>query len=64
MKDTYNLYVYNKPQTHRSWADTTLLLESTFLAVKMAQQVRTLTVLLKVLSSNPSNHMGAHNHAV
>ncbi|KRX31604.1 hypothetical protein T09_369 [Trichinella sp. T9] len=28
----------------------------------MAQQVRALTVLLKVLSSNPSNHMVAHNH--
>jgi hypothetical protein len=28
----------------------------------MAQWVRTLTVLLKVLSSNPSNHMVAHNH--
>jgi hypothetical protein len=28
----------------------------------MAQRVRALTVLLKVLSSNPSNHMVAHNH--
>jgi hypothetical protein len=28
----------------------------------MAQQLRALTVLLKVLSSNPSNHMVAHNH--
>jgi hypothetical protein len=27
----------------------------------MAQQVRALTALLKVLSSNPSNHMVAHN---
>jgi hypothetical protein len=29
---------------------------------EMAQQVRALTALLKVLSSNPSNHMVAHNH--
>jgi hypothetical protein len=28
----------------------------------MAQQVRALTALLEVLSSNPSNHMVAHNH--
>jgi hypothetical protein len=31
-------------------------------AGEMAQQLRTLTVLPKVLSSNPSNHMVAHNH--
>jgi hypothetical protein len=29
---------------------------------KMAQQVRALTALPKVLSSNSSNHMVAHNH--
>jgi hypothetical protein len=28
----------------------------------MAQQLRALTALLKVLSSSPSNHMVAHNH--
>jgi hypothetical protein len=28
----------------------------------MAQQIRALTVPLKVLSSIPSNHMVAHNH--
>jgi hypothetical protein len=28
----------------------------------MAQRVRALIALLKVLSSNPSNHMVAHNH--
>jgi hypothetical protein len=28
----------------------------------MAQRLRALTALLKVLSSNPSNHMVAHNH--
>ena len=31
-------------------------------AGKMAQRVRALTALSKVLSSNPSNHMVAHNH--
>jgi hypothetical protein len=31
-------------------------------ADEMAQQVRALTAFLKVLSSNPSNHMVAHNH--
>jgi hypothetical protein len=29
---------------------------------EMAQRVRALTALSKVLSSNPSNHMVAHNH--
>jgi hypothetical protein len=31
-------------------------------ADEMAQQLKALTVLPKVLSSNPSNHMVAHNH--
>ena len=31
-------------------------------AGEMAQQVRTPTALLKVMSSNPRNHMVAHNH--
>jgi hypothetical protein len=31
-------------------------------AGEMALQVRALIALLKVLSSNPSNHMEAHNH--
>jgi hypothetical protein len=31
-------------------------------AGEMAQQLRALTALLKVLSSNPRNHMVAHNH--
>jgi hypothetical protein len=31
-------------------------------AGEMAQQLRALTALLKILSSNPSNHMVAHNH--
>jgi hypothetical protein len=32
-------------------------------AGEMAQQVRAPTALQKVLSSNPSNHMVAHNHS-
>jgi hypothetical protein len=31
-------------------------------AGEMAQRLRELTALPKVLSSNPSNHMVAHNH--
>jgi hypothetical protein len=31
-------------------------------AGEMAQQLRVLTALLKVLSSNPNNHMVVHNH--
>jgi hypothetical protein len=31
-------------------------------AGEMAQRVRALTALPEVLSSNPSNHMMAHNH--
>ena len=31
-------------------------------AGEMAQRVRALIALPKVLSSNPSNHMVAHNH--
>jgi hypothetical protein len=29
---------------------------------EMAQQLKALTALLKVLSSNPSNHIVVHNH--
>jgi hypothetical protein len=31
-------------------------------ADEMAQQLRALTALLEVRSSNPSNHMEAYNH--
>ena len=31
-------------------------------AGEIAQQLNTLTVLLKVLNSNPSKHMVAHNY--
>jgi hypothetical protein len=33
-----------------------------FWAGEMAQQLRALTALPKVLSSNPSSHMGCHNY--
>jgi hypothetical protein len=33
-------------------------------AGEMAQWLRALTILPEVLSSNPSNHMVAHNHLV
>jgi hypothetical protein len=42
----------------RAW----LCSQGSFWAGEVAQQVRALTVLPKVLSSNPSNHMVAHNH--
>jgi hypothetical protein len=32
-------------------------------AGEIAQWLKALTALLKVLSSNPSNHMVAHNHS-
>jgi hypothetical protein len=38
------------------------VLESLAWAGEMAQLLRALTALPKVLSSNPSNHMVAHNH--
>jgi hypothetical protein len=38
-----------KKRIHRRWAG------------EVAQRLRALTALLKVMSSNPSNHM-AHNH--
>jgi hypothetical protein len=36
--------------------------KSMYWAGEMAQQVRAPTALPEVLSSNPSNHMVAHNH--
>ena len=40
----------------------TLWLKVLIGAGEMAQQVRALAALPKVLRSNPSNHMVAHNH--
>jgi hypothetical protein len=42
--------------------EITLITNTLNRAAEMAQQVRALTALPKVLSSNPSNHMVAHNH--
>jgi hypothetical protein len=39
-----------------------LLLNELSGAGEMAQQLRALTTLPKVLSSNPSNHMAAYSH--
>jgi hypothetical protein len=36
--------------------------KKTLRAGEMAQWLRALAALLKVMSSNPSNHMVAHNH--
>jgi hypothetical protein len=44
------------------WRFRELLLKKVFRAGEMAQRLRALTALPKVLSSNPSNHMVAHNH--
>jgi hypothetical protein len=41
---------------------TSVLINILIRAGEMAQRVRALTALLKVMSSNPSNHMVAHNH--
>jgi hypothetical protein len=43
-------FCWQEPDKAVSWAG------------KMAQGVRALTALLKILSSNPNNHMVAHNH--
>jgi hypothetical protein len=39
-----------------------ILLRKINRAREMAQQLRALTAFLEVMSSNPSNHMVAHNH--
>jgi hypothetical protein len=44
------------------WRETNNLLKSPQGASEMAQRVRAPTALPKVMSSNPTNHMVAHNH--
>jgi hypothetical protein len=44
-----------------SLLEITETLEAAWRAGEMAQQLRALSVLSKVLSSNPSNHMVAHS---
>jgi hypothetical protein len=51
----------NKKQTNKQ-TKTTPLRTKNIGAGEMAQWLKVLTALLKVLSSNPSNHMVAHNH--
>jgi hypothetical protein len=49
------------PESHQHDHEYILFNKGTW-AGEMAQQLRTLTAHPKVLSSNPSNHMVAHNH--
>jgi hypothetical protein len=50
--------MYTTSASRRQWYFKKMYLG----AGEMAQQLRALTALLKVLSSNPSNHMVAYNH--
>jgi hypothetical protein len=43
-------------------AEIYILRKPIFWTGEVAQRLRALTVLPEVLSSVPSNHMGAHNH--
>jgi hypothetical protein len=43
-------------------AFTCFIIKDNKQAGEMAQWLRALTALLKIPSSNPSNHMVAHNH--
>ena len=54
----YTLHIYNFSYLKAK----PLILIIKFRDGEMAQQVRALTALRKVLSSNPSNYMVAHNH--
>jgi hypothetical protein len=45
-----------------SLLQTDTIIESYNWAGEMAQHLRALTAFLEVLSSNPNNHMVAHNH--
>jgi hypothetical protein len=44
------------------WERRGIFKKATYGTGEMAQRVRALTALPKDLSSNPSNHMVAHNH--
>jgi hypothetical protein len=54
------LLCYDKPQERRYQLNN--IKKESLRVGEMAQQVRALTALPKVLSSNPSNHMVAYNH--
>jgi hypothetical protein len=51
-----------KDSHHISLTCGILILKATHWAGEMAQQLRALTALPEVLSSNSSNHMVVHNH--
>jgi hypothetical protein len=57
-----DLCVIPGPQVVERDTCTTHKLKCNFRAREMAQRVRALAALPKVLSSNPSNHMVAYNH--
>jgi hypothetical protein len=58
-----SLQVQGQPGLHSEFQDRQdYTKETVSRAGEMAQQLRALTALLKVLSSNPSNHIVAHNH--
>jgi hypothetical protein len=60
---TMEYYSAIKNNDFMKFPDKLMKLENIILdAGDMAQQLRALTALPKVLSSNPSNHMVAHNH--
>ena len=54
------VYIVSTMIARATWRNS--ILQQTNRAVEMAQWVRALIALPKVLSSNPSNHMVAHNH--
>ena len=57
------IYISNfKFQDNQGYVETLSQKQKQMGAGEMAQRVRALTALLKVLSSNPTNHMVAHNH--
>ena len=61
----FSVFLFLSYQIHRAYVALfwSLLLKIIELgAGEMAQRVRAPTALLKVLSSNPSNHMVAHSH--
>ena len=49
-------------QSMQSWTSNPCTVITTTQAGAMAQRLRALAALPEVLSSNPSNHVVAHNH--
>jgi hypothetical protein len=64
-KDLKDDYCFLKIATYRGQDIINPILRSCKNGAReMAQRIRALTALLKVLSSNPSNHMVAQNHMI